>query len=94
MKDSRGLYYYPVLQNKNLRMYVRLSEDDIEFRLWDSEDPSLWDEHGWLPWTAINQAAEVYETENRKGKPPLQLYDIELAIRLLRDHVKDQEKMQ
>ncbi len=94
MKDSRGLYYYPVLQNKNLRMYVRLSEDDIEFRLWDNEDPSLWDEHGWLPWTAINQAAEVYEKENRKGKPPLQLYDIELAIRLLRDHVKDQEKMQ
>ncbi|RUM90514.1 MAG: hypothetical protein DSZ23_01940 [Thermodesulfatator sp.] len=90
MKDNRGLYYYPVLENKNLRMYVRVNKDEIEFRLWDQNDKSLWDEHGWIPWTAINQAAEIYEKEGRKGKPPTHLYDIEVAIRIIRDYVQQQ----
>jgi len=85
VKDSRGVYYYPILENKNLRMYVRLGNDDIEFRMWDNNDETLWEEHGWVPWQAIQQAAELYEKEGRKGKPPLHLYDIEIAIRLLKD---------
>ena len=85
MKDNLGIYYYPILQNKNLRMYVRLGQDDIEFRLWDSNDQNLWEEHGWVPWTAIQQAAELYEKEKRHGTPPTHLYDIEIAIRLLKD---------
>ncbi len=85
MKDKLGVYYYPVLENKNLRMYVRLGKDDIEFRLWDNNDQKLWEEHGWVPWTAIQQAAELYKKEERQGSPPIHLYDIEIAIRLLKD---------
>jgi hypothetical protein len=85
VKDGKGLYYYPVLQNRKLRMYVRRNRDEIEFRLWDQGDESLWDEHGWIPWTAIKQAAELYKKEGRKGKPPMHLYDLDVATGLLRD---------
>lgn len=85
MKDDKGLYYYPVLQNRKLRMYVRLNEDEIEFRLWDQADKSLWDEHGWIPWTAIKQAADLYKKEGRKGAPPTHLYDLNVAKGLLRE---------
>ncbi len=91
MKDKQGVYYYPVLENKNLRMYVRLGSDDVEFRMWDSNDKSLWEEHGWVPWTAIQQAAELYKEEGRKGAPPIHLYDIDIAIRLLKDEFKEIE---
>ena len=91
MKDKLGIYYYPVLENKNLRMYVRLGSDDVEFRMWDSNDKSLWEEHGWVPWTAIQQAAELYKKEARKGAPPIHLYDIEIAIRLLKDEFRETE---
>ncbi len=91
MKDKQGIYYYPVLENKNLRMYVRLGSDDVEFRMWDSNDKSLWEEHGWVPWTAIQQAAELYKKEGRKGAPPIHLYDIEIAIRLLKDEFRETE---
>ncbi len=74
-----------MLENKNLRMYVRLGKEDVEFRMWDSMDISLWNEHGWVPWTAIQQAAELYKKDGRKGSPPLHLYDVEIAIRLLKD---------
>ena len=94
MKDERGVYYYPVLGNKNLRMYIRLGMDDMEFRLWDANDPELWEEHGWVPWQAILQAAELYKEEGRKGKPPLHLYDMEIAIRLMKDELRDMEDEQ
>ncbi len=90
MKDKRGIYYYPVLENKDIRMYVRLGQDDVEFRLWDSKDEGLWEEHGWVPWQAILQAAQMYK-EERNGKPPLHLYDIEIAIRLLKDEFREME---
>jgi len=91
VKDKHGVYYYPVLENKNLRMYIRLGSDDVEFRMWDSNDKSLWKEHGWVPWTAIQQAAELYKEEGRKGVPPIHLYDIEIAIRLLKDEFRETE---
>ncbi len=70
-------------------MYVKLMEDDIAFRLWDDENPAMWDEHGWVPWTALNQAAAMY-VENREGNPPpMHLYDMEIAMRLLKDAVRD-----
>ncbi len=94
MKDKQGVYYYPVLENKNLRMYVRLGSDDVEFRMWDSNDKSLWEEHGWVPWTAIQQAAELYKKEGRKGAPPIHLYDIEIAIRLLKDEFRETESQE
>ncbi len=85
MKDKLGLYYYPLLENKALRMYVRPNKDELEFRLWSADDPGLWKEHGWVPWSAIQQAAELYKKEKRKGKPPVHMYDLDIAMRLVRD---------
>ena len=89
MQDEKGLYYYPVLTDKKLRMYVRLANEEIEFRMWNSEDPSLWDDHGWVPYSAVQQAAALYHEEDRDGRPPLHLYDIDVALRLLRDGLED-----
>lgn len=85
MQDDLGFYYYPILENKKIRMYVRAGVGDVEFRLWNVEDQGMWDEHGWVEWSAIQQAAELYREEGRKGKPPLHLYDLEIAKRLLKD---------
>ncbi|OEU76972.1 MAG: hypothetical protein BA864_06830 [Desulfuromonadales bacterium C00003093] len=85
MRDDLGFYYYPILENKNIRMYVRAGVGDVEFRMWNAEDQGMWDEHGWVEWSAIQQAAELYREEGRKGKPPLHLYDPEIAKRLLKD---------
>ena len=95
MKDERGLYYYPVLDNKNIKMYVRLNIQDksIEFRMWDDQDPKLWEEHGWVPWPVIQQAAQLYKEEYKKDNKnklaPLSLYDIDIALRLIKDDIED-----
>ena len=82
MKDERGLYYHPFPQNKKVRMYVSGSEDNIYFRLWNSNDPDLWTDHKWVPYDAIKQAANIY-----KGKDfdPKQAYDIEVAKELIKE---------
>ncbi len=89
MEDDLGLYYYPVLENKNIRVYVRRGFDDIEFRLWNADDKNLWNDHGWVEWNAIQQAARLYREEKREGKPPVEFYDIEIAKRLLKDALGD-----
>jgi hypothetical protein len=80
MKDENGLYYHPNPQNKRVRMYVRQGEDDIEFRLWNQDDPMLWSEHGWVPLAAIVQAQAIYQG---KKLDPGQAYDRRLAEALL-----------
>ncbi len=82
MKDDRGLYYNPFPVNKKVRMYVREINHDIEFRLWNKEDPVLWMEHGWVPWEAIKQATAMFD---KKNFDPGHAYDIEVAKRLLLD---------
>ena len=82
MKDEKGFYYYPFPQNKNVRMYVRKSEDTIFFRLWNSDDHGLWEEHGWLPFEAIEKASAMY---NQKKFDPNRAYDMEMAKALLKD---------
>ena len=80
MKDERGLYYYPFPQNKRVHMYVRQIEGTIWFRLWNADDRSLWEEHEWVPYDAIKQAAAMF----KKGDfDPKQAYDIEAAKALL-----------
>jgi hypothetical protein len=82
MKDENGLYYHPFPQNKRVRMYVRRSDADVEFRLWNQDDPMLWSEHGWVPHTAIVQAEAIYSG----GKfEPGQAYDRNVAEALLAD---------
>ncbi len=82
MKDKRGLYYYPFPGNKQIRTYVRESEGDILFRLWNKEDPGLWMEHGWVPYVAIKRAAGMFK---RGSFDPDQAYDIRVAKALVEE---------
>lgn len=80
MKDKQGIYYYPFPSNKRVRMYVRQGDDDIDFRLWNQDDPELWESHGWVPYQAILQAQAMYQ-----GGPfdPKKAYDLNLAKAVL-----------
>ncbi len=80
MKDKLGLYYYPFPQNKRVRMYVRTTAAGIEFRMWNQDDPAMWEEHGWVPYNAIQAAKAMY-----KGGPfdPDRAYDLNLARALI-----------
>jgi 8-oxo-dGTP pyrophosphatase MutT (NUDIX family) len=82
MKDERGLYYYPFPANKRIRTYVREADGEMFFRLWNSDDPKLWEEHDWVPWEAIRQAAAMYTSGKFK---PDDAYDIVLARELMRE---------
>jgi hypothetical protein len=83
MKDKKGLYYYPFPQNKRVRMYVREAEGTIWFRLWNADDPEVWEEHGWVPYGAIEQAAAMYK---QGAFNPNQAYDIQVAEMLLKEN--------
>ncbi len=85
MQDELGLYYYPVPQNKKVRMYVRKTGDEIEFRMWDSSEPAIWEEHDWVCWSVIQKAADLYRKEKRSGTPPVHLYDLGIAKKLIAD---------
>lgn len=80
MKDQRGLYYYPFLTNKRVRMYVRRGPLDIEFRMWNQDDSQMWQEHGWVPYDAIVQAMAMHKGG---GFDPKQAYDIKTAQALI-----------
>jgi hypothetical protein len=80
MRDKKGLYYYPFLQNKNVRMYVRDKNGAVEFRLWNADDPKLWDEHGWVPYEAIKQARAMYDGD---AFDPAKAYDLQAATVLI-----------
>lgn len=82
MKDSRGHYYYPFPRNKRVRMYVRQEDGVICFRMWSNEDPKMWEEHGWVPYGAIKEAATMYAVK-KGGFDPGAAYDIRIAKALL-----------
>jgi hypothetical protein len=52
------------------------------FRLWNADDPKLWEEHGWVPYDAIRQAQAMY---TGKGFDPRYAYDIEVAKALIKE---------
>lgn len=83
MKDNRGLYYYPFPQNKRVRMYVCLTGGGVSFRMWSADDPTLWDQHGWVPFDAIEAAQAVY---SGKGLDPKRAYDLALAQSLIEEN--------
>ena len=83
MKDTLGMFYYPFPQNKKVRMYVRSSENEPEFRMWNQDDPQMWEEHGWVPYSAIVQARAMY---TGKAFDPGKAYDLEAANALIEDH--------
>ena len=84
MKDEKGVYYHAQPGNVKVRVYVR-KNDEIEFRLWAAEHPEVWERHGWVPWSAICQAAELYKKERNPNANPLNLYDCKVAAALLED---------
>ncbi|OQY50382.1 MAG: hypothetical protein B6240_01705 [Desulfobacteraceae bacterium 4572_87] len=87
MKDERGKYYYPFPQNKKARMYVQETDGMIHFRLWNSDDPKLWEEHDWIPYEAIRQAAEMYDKRSEKKSDfnPNQAYNLDVAKAVLQE---------
>ncbi|WP_147818758.1 hypothetical protein [Salidesulfovibrio onnuriiensis] len=84
MKDERGIYYTPSLQDPGTRMYVRENQGQVEFRLWNPYHPEAWEKHGWLPYAVIEAAAEKYK-ERGTDRNPLALYDLAVAKRLIED---------
>ena len=80
MKDERGLYYYPFPANKKVRMYVRAKDGAVWFRLWNADDPKLWDEHGWVPYEAVRRARAMYDGGSFD---PDQAYDLPTAQALI-----------
>ena len=63
-------------------MYVREMGGEIGFRMWNSDDPQLWEEHGWVPYDAIKQAQKMYAV---KDFDPKQAYDIQIAQALIKE---------
>lgn len=84
MKDERGLFYYPSLQTRDTKMYVRENEGSIEFRLWSNDNPIIWDKHEWLPYDVIMEAAEEYKKRS-SDRNPLSLYDLNVAQQLIKE---------
>ena len=84
MKDENGLYYHPDPTDRGSRVYVRRGDSGIEFRLWRSDHPEVWERHGWLVHDVIRAAAAMYK-ESGTGADPLALYDINVAQALLQD---------
>jgi hypothetical protein len=89
MKDNVGIYYYPFPENKRVRMYIREKNllvgwyaSEIEFRMKNQDDPST-DDHGWIPYSAIQQAQVLYA--QRGSFDPGRAYDIKIAAVLIRD---------
>ncbi len=76
MKDERGVDYYPSAATHRVRMYVKEAEGVIWFRMWNADDPELWEQHDWVPYGAILKAADMY---TGKSFDPRKAYDIELA---------------
>ncbi len=64
-------------------MYVQETDGMIQFRLWNSDDPKLWEEHGWIPYDAIQQASDVYEQKNDFN--PNQVYNPDIAKAALKE---------
>ncbi|MCP4111312.1 MAG: hypothetical protein GY749_38255 [Desulfobacteraceae bacterium] len=84
MKDDNGLYYNPFPENSRVRMYVREAGSDICFRLWNSDDPALWEEHGWVPYDAVKAASAMYDKHSKFN--PNNAYDIEVARALIMEN--------
>ncbi len=80
MKDDKGLYYYPFPVNKKVKMYVKRDGSIMYFRMWNQDDPQMWEEHGWVPWQAIKKAIAMYKGE---GFDPKLAYDIDVATTLV-----------
>lgn len=83
MQDKHGVYYYPLPEDKRLRMYVRVNDGIVEFRPDHSEHQKLWQEHGWISYETARKAARA--SRERGADYPLDLYDFEVALGVLKE---------
>ena len=83
MKDDKGLYYHPNPLDHKTRVYVREGAGGMEFRLWHSERPEVWERHEWLLHDVLSAAAAMYK-ERGSGTDPLVFYDLNVARALIR----------
>lgn len=88
MQDDKGPFYYPFPENKKVRMYVKDEAGEVWFRLWNRDDDKLWDDHGWVPWGAIQKAQEMYANAKKSGFDPKAAYDLEVAKLMLKESKK------
>ena len=81
------MYYFPNAADHRARMYVRRGEDGggVQFRLWQSDHPEVWDRHQWLDLQVIEDAARLYREERNADADPLKLYDAAVARALLEE---------
>ena len=91
MKDDNGLYYYPDPSDRNTRVYVREGGGGIEFRLWRTDHPEVWEQHGWLPYDVVSAAAAMYK-ERGTGADPLAFYDLNVARALVKGEALKSER--
>ena len=91
MKDDNGLYYYPDPSDRNTRVYVREESGGIEFRLWRTDHPEVWEQHGWLAYEVVSAAAAMYK-ERGTGADPLAFYDLNVARALVKGEALKSEK--
>ncbi len=88
MKDERGLYYHPEPGNARARVYVRANADGaVEFRLWQADQPEIWEGHQWITMDVIRNAARLYTREGRND--PTALYDMAVARALLAEEARE-----
>ena len=80
MKDELGLYYYPSAGNHRVRMYVKRESGAVWFRMWNADDPQLWEQHDWVPFFNDTATTEIYTGKNFD---PRRAYDIDAARALL-----------
>lgn len=67
-------------------MYVKEEKNTIYFRLWNADDEPLWNEHGWVPYEAIKQAADMYDEKTANNAfNPHKAYDINIAKALIKE---------
>ena len=60
MRDQLGLYYHPQAGDATSRVYVRRGEHgEVEFRLWRSDMPEVWDRHPGLSLAVVRSAEPV-----------------------------------
>lgn len=85
MKDEKGLFYYPDPNTRDVRMYVRMGDCGVEFRLWHKDRAEVWEKHEWIPMDVIKTAAAKYKEMGRETDP-MAMYDEAVAKMLIKEN--------